>query len=119
MQAKDRRSRLCSRGAARARSRKRCEISFAQPAPLLYTDEKSRGRFFMSLGQSGSTWLRQTFAWSNSPSSWKDRLFLAAFAFYAVILAGLGFVAWLWQSPIGWTVLAILAAGFARSCSTT
>ena len=68
----------------------------------------------MSLVQSAVSWLRQSFAWSNSWPSWQERLVLAAFLLTAVGLGFLSVWADLWVSAVLWAVYAVAVAFCSR-----
>lgn len=60
----------------------------------------------MSLAEDTMSWLHQTFAWSNSWASWRERLILFAFLAVAVVLGILSAYVGFWVSVILWTIYA-------------
>jgi ABC-type transport system involved in multi-copper enzyme maturation permease subunit len=59
-------------------------------------------------------WLRRTFAWSNTPAAWAERLSLAGVLAAVVGLAVYGAALAPWQQVLGWAVLVIAAAALFR-----
>jgi ABC-type transport system involved in multi-copper enzyme maturation permease subunit len=68
----------------------------------------------MSLVKSGTSWLRQSVAWSNSWPSWQERLTLIVFLSIAVALGLLGTWMQLWQSVVLWAVYFLAVAVCSR-----
>jgi ABC-type transport system involved in multi-copper enzyme maturation permease subunit len=69
----------------------------------------------MSLVESGVNWFRQTFAWSNSWTTWRERLVLLLFVVLGILLFYLSAAQFaFWQSCIVWSVYAVVLAVCSR-----
>lgn len=64
----------------------------------------------MAVYQTAATWLRQTFAWSNSWASWNERIALTLFLGVGVALLFVSAYAHWWQSAVLWVVYIIVLA---------